>query len=306
MKLIYSPEIDKTLARLKLTYLVEEGLAAYSRGDAVTPNAPDLIFPKGTTRLSYGYLKRDDYYVLRAENSFGTNSDSSLVFSQRTGEPLALLQDNGNLRHCRAAVTGAVAAKYLAPKRVERIGIVGTGKQAKQQLLYLQTVTSCREILVWGRSGNSQDAFRLAVSYEGFVVAKALDIREITQTCNLIVSATASTEPLLLADDVRPGTHITAVGSDDSDKQEFEPTLLQKAQRLVVESARDSKQRGETYHALKAGVIGADSMLELGQIILGNRAGRTSPEQITIADLSGSAVLDVQLASAVYEKIMGI
>ena len=291
-------------------YLVEEGLAAYSRGDAVLPNAPSLTFPSGAARLSYGYLRRDEYYVLRVENSFesssGAGGDLSIIFSQRTGRPLAMLQDGGSLRHCRAAVTGAVAAKYLAPKRVERIGIVGTGEQAKQQLLYLQSVTSCRDILVWGRSSDAQDAFRLTLDYEGFRVAKALDIREITQTCNLIVSATASTEPLLLAADVRPGTHITAVGSNNQTKQELEPALLQKAQRLVVESASNSNLRGETWHALRAGVIGANSMLELGCIILGNRAGRTSADQITIADLSGSAVLDVQLASAVYEKIMGL
>ena len=307
MRLINAAEIAKALSQINLMYMVEEGFAAQARGDAnALPSQTLNLNSHAQVRLGSGYLYQDAYYLVRVDAAFAAqetpNAGSmSLLFDQRTGEALAALQDNGALKVACLAASSAVAAKYLAPQP-ERIGLLGTGETARQALLYLQNVTDCRDVLLWGDE-DASDALRLSLSFEGFVVKKALAPREIAETCQLIISATDSLEPLLFAQDIQAGTHITALGGD---AKQLEPELLRKAGRLVVEDAEESKLRGETFHALRAGCIAQDSMSELAQIIAGTRQGRSSPEQITIADLTGSTVQDIQIAGAVFEQIMGL
>jgi ornithine cyclodeaminase len=120
--------------------------------------------------------------------------------------------------------------------------------------------------------------------------------------CNLIVTATAATAPLLWADDIQPGTHITAMGSDTPEKQELDPAILQKADLVVADSISQCLVRGEIAHALRERVIEQQLLVELGQIIAREAAGRTAPDQITVADLTGVAVQDIQIAKLVYES----
>jgi ornithine cyclodeaminase len=129
------------------------------------------------------------------------------------------------------------------------------------------------------------------------------DTADILQTCNLIVTATSSKVPLLEATHVRKGTHITAVGSDTPQKQELDPDILQKADLIVADSISQCLERGEIHKAIAGGRISRDDVTELGEIIAGKVAGRTSEEQITVADLTGVAVQDIKIAAAVYESL---
>ncbi|GIS72535.1 MAG: hypothetical protein CM1200mP10_21120 [Candidatus Neomarinimicrobiota bacterium] len=83
-----------------------------------------------------------------------------LVFDQKSGKPIGLLQDEGFLTDVRTAVAGAICAKYLAPKNIEAIGIVGTGVQARMQLEYLKNVTGCQNVIVWGRSKSALNQYK--------------------------------------------------------------------------------------------------------------------------------------------------
>jgi ornithine cyclodeaminase len=124
---------------------------------------------------------------------------------------------------------------------------------------------------------------------------------DVTSTSNLIVTATASTTPLLSAEQIQSGTHITAVGADTPEKQELEPAVLAKADIVVADSISQCIERGDIAHAVREGLINENSLVELGHIISGNARGRTSQDQITVADLTGVAVQDIQIAKAVYQ-----
>ncbi len=225
-----------------------------------------------------------------------------LLFSQKTGELRSVLLDEGYLTDIRTAVAGAIAAKYLAPSVVHRIGIVGTGIQARLQLQYLREVTSCREVMVWGRSKDKLAAYQADMERFGFTIEPTLNTNDILSTCNLIVTTTPATAPLLNATGKQlRGIHITAVGSDASHKQELDPAILQQADLVVADSIPQCLKRGEIYHALKAGAIKEHSLLELGRVIAGDNPRRSSDEQLTVADLTGVAVQDIQIAKAVYE-----
>lgn len=310
MKVLSLAQIKERLKDIDLIAIIEDAFTLYSRGKTVVPPVGELLLPenKGEVHIKYGYVKNDDYYVIKIASGFAENAKYGLannnglmlVFSQKTGEVLAVLHDEGLLTDIRTAVAGAVAAKYLAPKNIKQIGIVGTGVQARLQLKYLQAVTSCRDVLVWGRGIEKLTAYKKDMQAD-FNIKTTLNAKDIAQNCNLIVTTTASKSPLLFSDDIQAGTHITAVGSDTVEKQELDTKILAKADLVVVDSIEQCKIRGEASQALRAGLISTKDMIELGNVVLAEAPKRRDDKQITVADLTGVAVQDIQITKAVLQ-----
>jgi ornithine cyclodeaminase len=293
--------------------LIEEGFVAYSRGRAVVPPVGELIFenPPGDVHIKYGYIKGDDHYVIKIASGFYDNPKAGLpsgngmmlLFSQKTGQLECLLLDEGYLTNLRTAAAGAVAAKYLAPRSVRTAGILGAGIQGRMQLEYLRRVRDFEEAVVWGLNEEELAAYRRDMEPRGFRIRTTIDAEEVAAASNLIVTCTPSTKPLLRAGWIRPGTHITAVGSDTPDKQELEAAILGKASRVVVDSLSQSGLRGEVFKALRAGLIRKEDLVELGQVISEEKYRRASEDEITVADLTGVAVQDIQISKAVWDAL---
>ena len=308
MKILTLDQIKSVLPSVDLMGEIENGFIAYSQGRAVVPPVGELVMrdPPGDVHIKYGYLTGDDYYVIKIASGFYENSKLGLpssnglmlVFSQKTGALEAVLLDEGYLTDIRTAIAGAIAAKYLAPSKVERIGIVGTGMQARLQLEYLASVTDCREVLVWGRSADKLAAYEQDMTEKGFRVSTTTNADDVMASCKLIVTTTPATSPIL-SGQAQPGTHITAVGSDTHDKQELDAEILSRAELVVADSISQCIERGEIYQALKSNAITEAGLVELGSIIAGDATGRESDDQVTVADLTGVAVQDIQISKAV-------
>ncbi len=316
MKIIDLSQIKEALQTIDIIPTIEAGFVAYSEQKSVVPPVGELLFfdPPGDVHIKYGYLTGDEYYVIKIASGFYDNprlglpssNGLMLLFSQQTGELLGILLDEGYLTDLRTAAAGAIAAKYLAPHNIQRIGIIGSGIQARLQLRYLGKVTDCREAIAWGRHQDRLDTYRTEMETEGFSIETTRNTNDLTASCNLIVSTTPSTAPLLTADQIQPGTHITAVGADTPHKQELDPAILAKADLVVADSLTQCIERGEIAHAVNKQLVASRNLAELGQVIAGRAAGRTSNEQITVADLTGVAVQDIQIAKAVYEAVVEI
>ena len=312
MKIIPLERIKEILPSLDLIPAIETGFAAYSNGQAVVPPVGELILDKGEVHIKYGYLKKDDYYVIKIASGFYDNpklglpssNGLMLLFSQKTGELVSILLDEGYLTDIRTAIAGAITAKYLAPESIERIGIVGTGIQARLQLSYLSQVIDCRQVLVWGRGDIQLAKYKIEMEKQDFKINKTLNTADILRTCNLIVTTTPSTTPLLSASDLQTGTHITAVGSDTPDKQELDSAILSRADIVVADSISQCMVRGEIFKAIQTSQISPDDLTELGDIITGKKQGRTDDNQITVADLTGVAVQDIKITEAVYKALV--
>ncbi len=312
MKILSLEQIKAALPSVDLMGEIEAGFVAYSKGKAVVPPVGELVLtnPPGEVHIKYGYLRDDEFYVIKIASGFYENPQMNLpssnglmlLFRQKTGELAAVLLDEGYLTDIRTAVAGAIAAKYLAPAKVERIGIVGTGMQAKLQLEYLAPVVACRDVLVWGRDDKKLAAYQSAMANQGFNITTTTQASDIAQSCNLIVTTTPAQSPLLhWADNVQHGVHITAVGSDTESKQELDVMLLKHADLVVADSISQCLERGEIHQALKVNAIAKKDVVELGSIISGAVAGRTADNQLTIADLTGVAVQDIQITKAVFK-----
>ena len=317
-------ELDEIKRLLDTTQLIEEietGFVLYSEGKVNVPPVGFLHFddPPGDVHIKYGFVSGDDYYVLKMASGFYNNSEFDLpvadgvilVFSQKTGELKLILLDKCWLTDMRTAAAGAVAAKHLAPKTIHDIGIVGTGVQARMQLEMLRTVVDCQSCFIWGRDSTKVqgmlDDLRASESIQawGLDIQAAETLDDLVSDCNLIVTTTSARNPLIRGDQVRKGTHITAMGSDDDGKQELEAALLAKADRVVADSISQCSQYGECLHAIQGGLIEEGSILELGQVIKNPAIGRTSEDQITVVDLTGVAIQDIQIAKMVDRALQG-
>ena len=311
MRVVSLDEIKTVLPKVDLISDIETGFASYSRGEVVVPPVGEMHFesPPGDVHIKYGYINNDEIYVIKIASGFFQNTDMGLpngngmmlVFNQKTGQPIAILQDEAYLTDVRTAIAGAICAKYISPKKVDGIGIVGTGVQAKMQLEYLKDIIDCRKAIVWGRSEASLLKYVADMKDSEFDIAITQNIDDVVDGCQLIVTCTPAERPLISR--VNPGTHITAMGSDTLSKQELDSSILLEADLVVADSKSQCEIRGEIHQAIKSDRFSMDTVVELGEIINGDKEGRTSEKQITVADLTGVAVQDIQISKAVLEHL---
>ncbi|MEE2900388.1 MAG: ornithine cyclodeaminase family protein, partial [Gemmatimonadota bacterium] len=308
-------EIQRLIDVPQLIREIETGFVLYSEGKVTVPPVGFLHFedPPGDVHIKYGFVSGDEYYVLKMASGFYANAALGLpvadglllVFSQKTGELKLILLDKCWLTDMRTAAAGAVAAKHLAAQTVGDIGIVGTGVQARMQLEMLRDVVDCKSCLVWGRDPAKVESMiedlraKDSVRAWGLQIEPAESLDHLVSRCNLIVTTTSARGPLIRADQVQKGTHITAMGSDDHGKQELEAEVLAKADLVVADSLSQCVDHGECFAAVQGGHIEKDSILELGDVIKTPALGRTSEDQITVADLTGVAIQDIQIAKMV-------
>ena len=303
-------QLEQAISPAEVIAAMERAFVAYSRGEALIPPVGQMEFndPPGDCHIKYGYLKAGDTFTVKIATGFWRNPEQGLpssngvvlVFSRRTGKLAAFLQDEGLLTDLRTAAAGAVAAKYLAPPDLKCIGIIGSGIQAHLQLEYLKQVTTCRRVLLWARSRERARAFRV----EGFEIEVASSVRELARESRLIVTTTSSRQWLLGVADVRPGTHITAVGADGGGKQELEPRLFAVSVLCAVDSRSQCFQYGDSSYAIEQNWIHAENLVEIGTLIANPARRRRSEADITIADLTGVAVQDIAVAELALAQLL--
>lgn len=308
MKIYTKSEIEGVINIPYLMEKIEEGLCLASQGGAVIAPVSSLQFkdPKGDVHIKSGALLGGDVFVIKIASGFYANpllglpssNGAMLLFSQKTGALMTILLDEGLLTDLRTGLAGAIAAKYLAPPNITKIGIIGAGTQAREQLHHLQYVTQCRDVLVWGRDHLKMQKFASDPYLEMFRISFSTSIEDITQYCNLIVTTTPSRQPLLFGHQIRPGTHITAIGADDIGKQELDSTVFDCADLVVVDSLDQCSHYGDLSRAKN---IDLNSVIELGTLILAPL--KRQPDWITIADLTGIAIEDLQIANTIYQML---
>ncbi|MGJ7547615.1 ornithine cyclodeaminase family protein [Pseudomonas alloputida] len=311
MRLINKAEILKILPEIDLLKIIRDGFIAYSANEAIIPPVGGMEFesPPGDVHIKYGYIHRQDKYVIKIASGFYDNpklgipssNGLMLVFSKLTGELECILHDEGYLTDVRTAIAGALAAQLLAPRKVDQIGIIGTGTQARLQLSYLKLVTHCRKVSLYGRNKESALDFQRQMSMQGFDVRICDSASEVVEGSKLIVTTTTARKPLFQSSDVRPGTHINAVGADTPGKQELDTALLHRSDWLVADSISQCIDRGECANAIADGSISPSKLTELGYLLTLPDIER-SEEAISVVDLTGVAVQDIQIATAVYNQ----
>ena len=284
----------------------ERAFVAYSSGSAELPAVIHLDVPesKGEIHVKAGHLHGAPFYAVKVASGFyGVEppviDGLVMVFDARDGSPAAFLLDGGYLTDLRTGAAGGVAARYLAPQRVERVAVIGTGAQARHQVAALAEVRpGFSEVRLWGRN---TDRAVLAVhdlqagADARCSVTSVSSVQEAVDGADVVITCTAAREALVEAAWLAPGAHVTAVGSDGLGKQELDPEILRGADVLVADSIEQCRRLGELQHAPEQ----ADRAVELGTVCAGEAQGRTEEEQLTVCDLTGVGVQDVAAANLV-------
>jgi ornithine cyclodeaminase len=297
VRILRADDVRDALPMAACIDAVEAAFVAYSAGLASVPDVIHLDVPEanGEIHVKAGHLSGAPSYAVKVASGFYAEQPPAIdgmliVFDARTGAPQALLLDGGLVTDIRTGAAGGVAARWLAPERVAVAAVIGTGIQARKQVEALRCVRPVGEVRVWGR-----DAGRAARAAADVGGAAAATVREAVEGADVIITCTASREPLVASAWVRDGAHVTAVGSDGVGKQELDPELVRRADVIAVDAREQCVRLGELQHALDV----ADRAVELGAICAGDAPGRTSAEQLTICDLTGVGVQDVAAANAV-------
>ncbi len=313
MRVVTLSEIQASLPVSDAIRSLEEGFIAYSRGEVQSPPVQQFTFAEvdGDCCIKSAWVDQSDYFAVKISTGFYQNPSQGLasnnglimLISAKTGQPVALLHDHGWLTAMRTAIAGRIVARLLMPEKIHAIGIYGTGLQAQLQLRQLLEITDCRDVIVWGRSQQSLEVMQenirdTNVSFTGTTLAE-----RVAREANMIVTATPSHKPLINSSWITPGTHITAVGADSPGKQELAVTLPGKAKLIVVDSIKQCRQYGEVSHALKAGLIAGQHLIELGALLESDRFERHQ-QDITLADLTGLGIQDLQIARSLMHSLL--
>jgi len=288
---------------------VEQGFIALAKGKVVMPPILSMVIDQfnGEIDVKTAYVPGLDSFAIKMSPGFfdnpklGLPSTSGLMvlFSAETGMLAALLLDNGYLTDVRTAAAGAVAARHMARKDAATACIIGTGNQARLQLKALKLVRPITSATIWGRDADKAEAAASALTDElGIAVAASRNAAAAVSAADIIITTTPSTEPLVMADWLRPGQHITAMGSDQEHKCELEPACIGRADIYVPDRQSQTEILGELRSAISANVIEAGRKFsELGDVIAGKAQGRSKADDITIADLTGTGVQDTAIAT---------
>ncbi len=228
-----------------------------------------------------------------------------LVLEPDTGRALALLEGSA-LTAIRTGAAGGAAADVLARQDSRTVAVFGAGAQGRTQLEAACTVRAVQRAWVYDADRERAVSFAAEMAGRGPIprdLQAADSPAQALAEADLVCTATTALKPVFADPDLRPGAHISAVGSYTPDMQEIPPETVKRA--LVVVDARSAAlvESGDLIKPIESGVFGKDHVhAELGEIILGRKHGRQSPEQVTYFKSVGVAAQDVMAAQLAVDN----
>ncbi|HET7218205.1 MAG TPA: hypothetical protein VFJ02_09150 [Vicinamibacterales bacterium] len=313
------PIIEEAALRAAMTPriavdVIRAAFIADGQGRTHVPGVINLDLPQahGEFHIKTAAIDGVPHIAVKIASGFYDNPSRGLpsgaglmaVFDAATGMPGALLLDNGFLTDIRTAAAGAVAADLLARPDIDIVGVIGSGVQARMQVHCLATVRRVGAVVAWSPTPGHLVRYCDELNREGIAARPASSPEDVCRQADLIITATPSRAPIVRSQWLRPGTHITALGADAPGKQELDPECLARADLVVVDRLSQCAAFGELKHAIDRGCFSAAQVhAELGTIAAGRKAGRTTPEQLTIADLTGVGFQDTAIASAALATV---
>jgi len=273
----------------------------------------DIPENNGEMDVKTAYIPGHDMFALKVSTGFFNNYELGLpstgglmmLINTNNGQPEAILLDNGYLTDVRTAAAGAVGADHLANKVIKKVGVIGAGAQARYQLEALREVRSFEEVMVYSLTKKRLLEFKQEVEESlDLKVTIAAEPKAVVENSEIVITTTPATEPVIQADWLHPGVHITAMGSDAGHKQELDPKILKQADLYVCDVQKQCAILGELRAALEKGLFSdEDVMIELGELTSMQKKGRQNESDITIVDLTGTGAQDTRIALYAYKKL---
>ena len=287
--------------------------AFLSQAQGTASNRPRIRIPinGGTYNLMAAANLAKNVVGLKVYTASKNGAPMLIVLHAADGTGLLAIMEGGKISGCRTGAMSGISAKYMARSGKHVLGVIGSGFQARAQILGVLAAVSVERVVVFSRNKEKVDAFVKSMASEIPVPISAVSSTD--QVCaesSVVVLITNSSEPVVLTEQIRPGTHVIAAGNNTWLRNEFEPTLAAKASIVVVDDVDQARiEAGELMRASELGLFNWDRAVSLASVVSGIRKGRTSDEDITLFSSQGIGLLDVAVATHVYgqakEKSLG-
>lgn len=309
IRILTADDIRTALPMRAAITAVGQAFGQFSAGKAEVPLRTRLHTEKGVTLLMPAYLRDSHHLAVKIVSVYGDNPSLGLpiiaalvqVLDPSTGMPKALLEGD-TLTALRTGAAGGLAADLLARADARRVALFGAGVQSRSQLEAVMAVRPISRVdiidLNPAAAGKLADEVAAWPQAPEVSVAPSSDIQEAVKKADIVVAATTSRSPLFDGRDLRPGTHVTAVGAFTPEMQEIDPHTIEKA-RVVVDSREACLAEAGDIIAARA-KIGADTFIsaEIGEIVNGDQPGRRDDNEITFFKSVGIAAQDAAAAAA--------
>jgi len=292
------PTLDELIGALK------QGYIDLSEQKYIIPTVGYLPLPNGELHIKYGRSLAGGMTVIKiAAGSYQNHlqglpasSGCLLLLNSLTGIPMALLQDNGLLTDIRTAVAGALMAKELSPQ-AQHIGLIGAGGQGYYQALYTCQALELAKVYAWSRRDESLDQLASKLAVDGIELNSLPSAQEVCEVADILITTTPATTPYIQAQWLKQNVHINAIGADCEGKHELAACVLKHASLLLADSLSQCLDHGEYQYLHEAQ---QNKVAEFGDFL---RTSQYDGKGISIADFTGTAVLDIITANMVYHKL---
>lgn len=244
-------------------------------------------------------VKIGSYWPRNLSRGLPRHASSVLLLDAETGRARALIEAN-QLNGFRTAAADAVAVHALARPDAETLAVIGAGHQAYYEVTAVCRIRKIRRILIVSRGEATARELAKQLAAEN-LRAEVTPLEFACRHADILITVTPSCAPLFESDWIRPGTHISSMGSDQVGKQELPPELLRRA-RLFCDLPSQSIVIGELQHVADAITSGQQSLTAIGDVLRGVAPGRTQATDITVFDSSGVAVQDLYVANEVARR----
>jgi len=310
MKIIKRPAIEAALSKDAVLEAVRQAFIAHSKGEIETPppmhmtylnNANERI---GDCHVKAAHSNQHSFITIKLAIGFYENPKKGLpvnnglvmLISRETGEPKALLQDEGILTTYRTAAAGALSASLVNTQKDDVLGIIGTGNQGFHQADWTCHLLKLNKVMVYGRSSEKADVLVNKLIGIGLDASRADSVKELCARSRIVITTTPASDPVVMSSDVQSNTHFGAMGADTHGKQELDTKILSRADNIIVDDKDQCLDHGDCASATYENQINTDDLINLGTALADNLVIH---DGISVVDLTGLGSQDLAIASLV-------
>jgi ornithine cyclodeaminase/alanine dehydrogenase-like protein (mu-crystallin family) len=286
--------------------LVEASFVAQHKGQAINRSRERIFLPHASLHYMAAALPEDNlmgtkiYTVTRGRFRFVV-----LLYEANTGRLLAMLEAD-HLGRLRTGAASGVATKFLARADATRVAVIGTGGQARTQLAAVAEVRKIARVRAFGRDAERRRTFcRETSDHLGVSVEPAESGETAVRDADIVITATASSEPVVHGDWLHPGTHLNAIGANMAKRRELDDAAVARAGLIVVDSLEQAREEsGDLIQGFRGNPARWEDVHELHEFVAGSRRGRKADDEITLFKSNGIAIWDVAVAGYVYRQAL--
>jgi ornithine cyclodeaminase/alanine dehydrogenase-like protein (mu-crystallin family) len=290
--------MERALERVEASFRAQHG------GHAVNRPRERIFLPHLSLHYMAAAIPEENVLGMKIYTvSRGSFSFLVLLFDAVSGGLLALMEAD-QLGRIRTGAASGVATKFMARQDASRVGLIGTGRQARTQLEAMAKVRNLSAAKVFGHDADRRRDFCREMSRQLAVnVEPAVSAEEAARFGEIVITATNSSQPVIQGEWLQPGTHLNVIGANMANRCEVDERTLARAGTIAVDSLEQAKKEaGDLIQGFAGRATGWDEVVELHEIVSGARPGRNSADDITLFKSCGIALWDVAAAGYIYRQ----